>query len=159
MSFNMRTRGGRRSARIHVRGDLCLYCGEPADLEDHFPPVSQTIKGLLLPACEECNALASAWHPFNLGARAALVHRKLAKRHKKIGRLPLWAASEVDELEGCLLDEVTRWRNGHLRLKRRLAWSAADYFHHIAAISDSAVYSAIIDFTRDYAVTLFDVGD
>jgi DNA invertase Pin-like site-specific DNA recombinase len=43
---------------VRSRGDQCVYCGERADSDEHFPPTSYRNLGYILPACRECNSFA-----------------------------------------------------------------------------------------------------
>lgn len=81
------------SFRVTLKGAFCLYCGVPADSKEHWPPVSAVGRngaGFILPACIECNAIARDAFPFDLTRRIDHVQSTLAKRYRKLLKLPHW---------------------------------------------------------------------
>jgi len=48
--------GPERMFRIRISGYFCVYCGEIATQDEHFPPMSYSLRGYILPACAECNS-------------------------------------------------------------------------------------------------------
>jgi hypothetical protein len=87
-----------RRFRAAIKGDMCLYCGLVATTEDHFPPVSHSLRGYLLPACAECNGLAGTNHPTNLKKRIAYVKEKLELKYKKLLAMPVWSKDELKQI-------------------------------------------------------------
>lgn len=113
--------------RVRIRGLWCIYCGETAECDDHFPPLSAGLRGFLLPACKECNALAGTDHPHNFSARAALVHAKIRNKYKRLVDTPNWSEDELKELGKNLKSSVKSWAGRREALLRRLAWNPFSY--------------------------------
>lgn len=44
--------------RKEIKGNFCVYCGDNSNNKEHFPPISLTNKGVILPCCKECNSIA-----------------------------------------------------------------------------------------------------
>jgi hypothetical protein len=134
-----------QASRRLLSGEWCVYCGEYANEQDHFPPSSIVRIGWVLPACRECNAIASVKHPWDFEARCAWVKHRLAIRHVRAARMPAWYAAELRELGADMRREVSTWLAKQKRLKSRLAWSAEDYLLNIDPSSDFAQWLAEIN--------------
>lgn len=114
-----------------VSGDLCVYCGRPAESDEHFPPRDMGVVGVILPACLECNSMAGTQYPAEFWARAAFVQLCIARKYKKVLQLPVWSMEELNELGPRLRQEVERCQENRRIVHARLAWSAATYLHSI----------------------------
>jgi hypothetical protein len=136
--------------RLRLRGDRCIYCGDLATAEDHWPPVAVTGEagsGLLLPSCMECNAFAGAEFPYELRERMELVKRRLKTKYKKFLRHPEWSGKETRELSENLRREFRAWNEMKRVVNERLAWNAIDYFCLIAQGSDFVSLVARLGFS------------
>lgn len=118
---------------------VCFYCGDPAETVDHVPPLSYVaqwgsdllitsgISFLLVESCGECNGLLSNGPESTILDRADLVKEKLAKRYKKLLRLPEWSQDEIEALGPSMRKYVGDPNMALKRIKRRLAWTPEEY--------------------------------
>lgn len=117
--------------RRRIAGELCLYCGLVATVEDHFPPYSYSHSGFLLPACRECNLLAGTAHPSLLPERMDYVKAKLKVRYAKYLEIPDWTEEELAKIDLDLRTEI----RASLRLRRivgyRIGWNGIPYLRGI----------------------------
>jgi len=103
------------------RGDYpCFYCGQRSSSIDHFIPQahersvmafidiggdqSQGLENLLknqrfIPACRECNSLASDGMFDTPDEKKSFVKAKLRKRYHKVLDIPNWSDKELSELD------------------------------------------------------------
>lgn len=80
--------------------DKCVYCGEPWSVLDHFPALANAAYYsaykphtifMLLPSCEECNALASDSMNETIDDRRDFVKRRLKRKYRsQIRRAKIW---------------------------------------------------------------------
>jgi hypothetical protein len=99
----------------------CLYCGEPANTREHYPPVSRVADYMALGhdfyvifgACSDCNSIAAADLDETIFDRIERVKDKIAARGRKYTKIPDWDQSELDELSDFLREDVEK----SLRLK------------------------------------------
>lgn len=124
--------------RIRLSGKHCVYCGMRAQTDDHFPPRCYTHKGFLFPSCGECNMLAGTEHPTNLEKRIAHVKQRIASRHRKALRVPIWSEDDLSELSPEMEKEIRAWQEKRRIAHGRLVWNAAVYIWSIVPDSDSA---------------------
>jgi 5-methylcytosine-specific restriction endonuclease McrA len=69
----------------------CLYCGEPANTREHYPPVSRLADYMALGhdfyvifgACSDCNSIAAAELDETIFDRIERIKDKIAKRGRK----------------------------------------------------------------------------
>lgn len=122
--------------RLSIKGHHCVYCGEVANTEEHFPPKSYTMHGYKLPACSECNSLAGTAHPTNFEARSDYVKGKLRSKYSKHLSVPDWSDDEIEELNYNLREGVKVWKKQKQIIKDRLAWSVQSYLASIDQSSD-----------------------
>ena len=106
------------SLRKRVDGRYCVYCGERATTDEHFPPVAHGLGGFIFPACSECNTFAGTAYARDFQRRAALVKRKIGERYREV-TLDMILARGEDQWLDTLRDEAAR--------RRRLDWSAEVY--------------------------------
>lgn len=123
--------------RIRIWSARCVYCGEPADSDEHFPPQSHSDHGYILRACVECNTIATDKWPDLFDKRVAYVKAQLRKRNAKLLRTPEWTTDELSALGHGLRTEVLRCLPRLATIKQRLAWNAAAY---IASVDHSSVF-------------------
>jgi len=85
----------------------CYYCGDTAEVKDHYPPLSTAdcfsveddIDWLLVPSCSECNLLAGSEPHNTLEERREYIQEKLKSRYKKELRLgEHWYDAELEEV-------------------------------------------------------------
>ena len=144
--------------RIRLYGDRCIYCGEDANSDEHWPPLAASVSaggGFILPACIECNCIAGAAYPTSFARRALFVKRRLrSKYHRFLSHIE-WSEEELSELSPKLAREFRAWRGTKHIIHERLAWNALAYFANIVQTSDFAVLAASLDFSADNAPNWF----
>lgn len=133
---------GENLLRTRLRGFDCLYCGEVAETEEHFPPSSHSALGFILPACRECNSFAGTEWPDDFEARAQHVKGKLAQRYAKEIATPEWRDDELRQLGPNLRREAIRWRKRCEIARRRIVWNAIVYLLFIDRNNDFVVIDA-----------------
>jgi hypothetical protein len=131
--------------RIIIRGEFCLYCGAVATTEDHFPPATVSMHGLILPACNECNNLAGTEYSYDLGMRYLCVKTKLKRKYKRILSSPDWTNKELSEVSYNLRCGVLEWQKREEKLQKRIAWNAVSYLASIDHSNCFAQFCAKID--------------
>lgn len=109
--------------RRHLHGQWCVYCGEPATAQDHFPPRSYSHGGWIIPACLECNGMAGIEWSQAFIQRCRHVRQRLLVRYTH-GK------------------ELGKWPNRNRRLNARLAWNVATYLQSIDPNSDFVLWCA-----------------
>lgn len=136
-------------AWVEARGERCVYCGDRASTDEHFPPRSVATAGWLLSACGECNQFANTEHPADLDARAAYVKAKLRARYRAVLAYAVFDEFDVASFSGALLREVQACVRAKERAQRRLAWSVDWYFEAIGQPKPFAGPSAASPGTTD----------
>src|SRR5215471_17155100 len=96
--------------RKRINGRWCVYCGELATTDEHFPPKTFTHHGLILPACSECNVLAGASWATDFEERCRYVKDRLRQKYKRVLDTPDWSKSEVGALGRALKRRVKAWQ-------------------------------------------------
>jgi hypothetical protein len=134
--------------RIRLEGENCVYCGEYASQQDHFPPKASTVFGFILPSCRECNNLAATSYPFDFIARAAHVKTRLRDRYARWLECPDWADEEIETLGRGLIQGVMAWRAQKKIIRERLAWNAERYLNRIDQANDFVAFHAKIESMR-----------
>ena len=124
---------------IHIPGKFCVYCGEIASTEEHFPPLTHHPEiGVVLPACRECNCMASAEHPRDFSSRARYVTELIERKYAKILCSPAWDENEMATLGRNLRAGVQACQRARKILIERVAWSAEMYLLSIDHCNDFA---------------------
>ena len=91
----------------------CAYCGDPATHEDHVFPIA-ALKKLyasgrqfpdrevlkIVPACAECNLLASDNVFYTFDGKKGYVKEKLYRRYRRYINIVTWEDNEIEELKG-----------------------------------------------------------
>ncbi len=109
-------------------GADCWYCGEPAETEDHVPPLAAIEKlktpdrhRWLIPSCRECNGLLSSRPHRNPVERREALRNLLARRYARLIASPGWTSAELEEIGSVKLRRVVE---NHVEdkaiIKRRL---------------------------------------
>lgn len=93
--------GGEDGLRVSILGSRCVYCGEPAEHMDHFPPRVLTRRGVLIPACAECNGFAGTAFPLEFHFRVQLVKEKIFFRYARVLDLAGFGAAGLAVVEAC----------------------------------------------------------
>lgn len=146
-----------RQQRIRLAGDfyssvdnngVCVYCGDPATCLDHFVPISKVYHensdyGLfLLPACTECNCMASAGLFETVADKQRDIKGKIKHQYRRLLKMPNWTEQEIGEM-GCVMQlkiraDLTKkeW------IKSRLSWTMERNF---AAAFIAAIRSGLKD--------------
>jgi len=130
--------------RICIHGQQCVYCGFTAETWDHFPPVSAMLHGLKIPACRECNSLASNHFPFDFAERIALVKSKIRSKNKGVLNTPDWSEGEIKQIGRGMKAKVISWKIKKELVQERLAWSADLYLASIDHNNHFAQFAAEI---------------
>ena len=128
--------------RKRLYGRLCVYCGEIATSLDHFPPAVCTPVGLLLPACKECNCIASTEYSYDFLGRSLYVTDKLRTKYKRFVQNPSWSNKEMLALGYNLRMGVKEWQNIRSIALSRIAWNAMIYMASIDHNSYFAQFDA-----------------
>lgn len=128
--------------RVRLRGDWCIYCGEPAQTDEHFPPKSYTMRGVIIPACRECNLFAGTAYCADFAERARHVHTKLRKKYGRLLAVPEWSQEEIAETGPGIKSVLKRWKVEVSDIKRRLAWDAVSYLRLIDRSGEMEAASA-----------------
>jgi len=138
--------GSERMFRIRIIGYFCVYCGEIATQDEHFPPMSYSLHGYILPACAECNSLAGTNYPTDFVNRASRVKERLRNRYQHQMETPDWSQEEIDEFGRNLKAEVLKWEKTTRIAKERIAWNAISYLASIDQCNDFVQTYAEEDF-------------
>ncbi|MBY3441756.1 hypothetical protein [Rhizobium laguerreae] len=135
----------RNAFRVRIHGDQCVYCGERANSDEHFPPASYGNLGFLLPACRECNSFAGTAHPLNFLQRLAYVKEQI-KSHA-----PRFTFTSEVTLQDILARPENVWL-AEMRFEKRkdiyrnrFNWDATAY---IATIQTRR-YKFVADFSQE----------
>lgn len=135
--------GGVNDRRKNIVGDCCVYCGDPANSRDHFPPASVTYRGWLLPSCKECNSVAGDREPYDLIKRQQLVMKRLGRKLAR--RKGEWRNSEIEqELIGNLRRMVRLHQHERRQIIVRMKWSLEAYLAQIAGDEAAKILGAEI---------------
>jgi hypothetical protein len=132
--------------RIRLHGRCCIYCGEAANSDEHFPPASYSSRGYILPSCVECNSFAGIACPTDFEARAQFVKNKLKKKYKRHLRSPDWSNDEMSEIGFNLKTGVKVWQKQREIARDRVAWNAISYLASIDHSNDFVPIFAEVDF-------------
>lgn len=127
--------------RHRLRGSRCVYCGETATTDDHFPPASFSNEGFILPCCSECNSLAGILWPCDFERRAEAVKQGLRRKYRKYLQTPDWAPDEIAELGHNLRGTVQSCQIAKDLVKQRIAWNVVSY---LASIDHSNRFVPIV---------------
>lgn len=113
----------------------CCYCGDPATAQDHVFPVAAYTKLFKaerlhvpmevlrrVPACKECNSLASDAVFYSFEEKRLHIKAQLAKRYRQLLSMPPWSADELAELKGGLHTWVIASQENYDRLLERLRY-------------------------------------
>lgn len=130
--------------RKRITGSWCVYCGEHATTDEHFPPQACGNDGWIIPACSECNSLANTEWPYNFEERCNYVKEKINKRYPQKVLSTLDDMLKLEDKEWLAAIDLLNYER--LR-RRRLAWSATVYLNLIAPSSVTALSSAKITST------------
>ena len=111
----------------------CAYCGDRATSKDHVLPVVYSNahpdmpterRDLLftVPACRQCNSIASGRVFDSLGEKRAYIHDELRRRNRKLLESQSWSDEDLKELGPSLRRRLLAQRRRRERLVARLAW-------------------------------------
>ena len=102
-------------------GVRCVYCGNIAQEKEHVTPKNflnglvglgnfqNTVKyhkSMIVPACKECNLIASGQKFRNFTEKKKFIKEKLKNRYRKILLTPFWTDTELLELDFRLREYV-----------------------------------------------------
>lgn len=131
--------------RIRINGQRCVYCGNSAESDDHYPPKSVSSHGMLLPCCRECNSSLGALHPFSFSNRCRLAKDSIRRKYKKVLNMPLWDEDEMEDLSYALKRSIIECEKVKSIINERLAWSAMSYLSSLDPERDFAAIVAECD--------------
>lgn len=119
----------------------CVYCGDPATVKDHCPPISRVddYKSLglkresyfLVSSCEHCNGILSDSLQESIFKRIEEAKDLLEKKFKKSLSVPEWDEDEIQELGKNLRSKVRAQLRKASKARRRI-----DYYAGYEAIQD-----------------------
>jgi len=138
-----RVRKIKNRRRVRISGPLCVYCGDTATTDEHFPPAACGGYGLILPACLECNSLAGTEWPFDFLRRCEHVQGGLRSRYRRV--LKWEDGHDLVGVDYSLADMVLQWRKLKILINKRIAW-------------DAMLYIASIDHSNDFVRIVADNG-
>lgn len=124
-----RMRRRANAGRKVLTGQFCIYCGVAADSRDHYPPVSTgyQAKGFILPACRECNAIATDSHPQSLAERVEYVKAKLGRKYAKLLAMPKWREDELSEMSEAMGQGLRESMSLQRKARARIEWDSFKY--------------------------------
>lgn len=117
--------------RKKINGDWCVYCGEVATTKEHFPPVSISMRGYILPACRECNISLGAEYGRDFTSRYELAKRRIGRKHSRALCFPDWSNEEIKELSHSMQSDVKKWIARKKKASNRLNWNVEAYIASI----------------------------
>lgn len=79
---------------------MCAYCGDPSEEIEHVFPVCSGLPTFTVPACRECNSMASGSLFDSFDDKFYEIKKRRAKKYKKVLCMPEWSAEELMELSG-----------------------------------------------------------
>lgn len=126
--------------------ELCVYCGEIAESDDHVPPRTIALRAgfpmKVVRACLECNTLLGPRPPwFSVVERRRTIHRILKRRYARVLNIPPWQEGEICQRGPNLQQAIRSGLNQREKARRRLSWSAAS----------AKVRFLLVNFTRSGA--------
>lgn len=148
----MSRRANVNANRYRLKGWDCIYCGQVATQDEHWPPVSYVPPGgcgLVLPSCAECNRLAGCAYPTNFRLRAEYVKAKIRRRYRQYDKHIMWSASELAEMSPKFQKEFKAWNAMKIIASARIAWNAEVYLLSIVPDNDFAVLRARLGFSPE----------
>lgn len=101
--------------------ERCIYCGDTAEVREHFVPKSFVCNNFTLPACKECNALKSNKVFETVQDVKKFLREKIIKRYKNILNIPEWDKYNLDEIGPSLRSKIVmdlgkkRWIESRLK--------------------------------------------
>jgi hypothetical protein len=132
MSNRRHGRHFHRVYRLLTRQHACVYCGVRATCVDHFVPLSvvamiadcltQISGKVLVPACGECNSIASDRVFLTIAVKRRYIHARLRRKHRRLLAMPAWTDVELGELDYALQDFVRAGVERQRWLLARLGW-------------------------------------
>lgn len=131
--------------RIRLSGYKCVYCGEVASSEDHYPPRSISIRGMILPCCLECNTSLGARHPFSFVDRCRLAKDNIRRKYKKVLKMPHWDEEELSEMSYAMRIDIESCKRVRKIVEERLAWNAMSYISSLGSEKDFVAIIAECD--------------
>lgn len=133
MERNIRTRV--KQFYHQVLGNICVYCGEPAECGDHLFPVAAmqgrckdnlppSVLLVVVPACTECNGIAHARVFNSLEEKRSYIQWRLRRKYNELSSWKDWSKEEFAELCPNLQSTILAKRKKKEKLRRRMSWSA-----------------------------------
>ena len=101
---------------------ICVYCGERATDKEHVIPRCSGLPTWIVPACSECNGLASGTVYDGLISKKQAIQAKLRRRHARALRVPHWDQEELSELGRTLRVAVEAYQRAKSVVECRVTW-------------------------------------
>lgn len=101
---------------------LCAYCGEHGAEVEHVIPRRAHLATFTVPACRECNGIASGKLFESFNEKQQHIRKGLRKKYDKVLRIPQWDAEEIADLGRAMQDMVKKWEAARLIMVQRLSW-------------------------------------
>jgi 5-methylcytosine-specific restriction endonuclease McrA len=119
---------------------VCVYCGWPADTQDHILPKSWTgdaarSRTVTVPSCRECNSAINDTYAPTIAARRAIAHSHIRRRYSKYLTAIMYGPSDLAAMGHTLRTAAVARMNGHEATMARLAWPH-DPFYDARALAD-----------------------
>ena len=113
--------------RLAYPNGICVYCGVIADTEDHLLPRTWTGDAvrkhvITIPACRQCNSTINDRYLPSITARRNEAHRYIARKYRKVLKIPAWSDTELRKLGKTLRSSVERGLHEQKLARARLAW-------------------------------------
>lgn len=116
-----------------IAGDLCVYCGEAREAYDHVMPYSWAEAGIvteihssawaLVPACTECNMIASGRLFTSFPEKYNFIKLRLTERYQpSINSIKKWTIEEINELGPGLRSSILSLLDESCRAISRINW-------------------------------------
>ena len=127
--------------RVGDKYGECTYCGIPAEVLDHVPPLSfvhyvsdktkQSLSFYLVPSCGECNNALGDQPLLTIQERINFVRKHIKKRYAKALRVPYWDEDELKELSRTMREEIRKANTQSSWVKDRIVYTPPDYLFNL----------------------------
>ena len=106
---------------------VCVYCGMSANTKDHLLPRTWTGESvrrhvLTVPACYECNSAINDRYIPAINDRRKQAQLYIARKNKKLLRMPDWTQEAINELGPTLRSAIERGVHDLKIIRARLGW-------------------------------------
>lgn len=99
---------------------MCVYCGEVAEEVEHVVPRCSGFLTWTVPACGECNRIASGNVFESFADKRAFIKSGISMRHAKVLRMPEWDEEEIREMGPTLQKDIRRHKRAREIVLQRM---------------------------------------